>query len=42
VDSKWLIVQVVTQKGGNDKLDAMISSIGVVSHHLQSILSVIE
>ena len=42
MDSNWLFVQVVTQKGCNDKLDAMIGWIGVVSHHLRSILSAIE
>ena len=33
MDPKWLFVQVVTQKGGNDKVDVMIGWIGVVSHH---------
>ena len=42
VDSKWLIVKVVVQKGCSDRWEAMIGHIGVVSHHLWSLLGVIE
>jgi len=42
VDPKWLIKKVATQKGHNYKSNAMIGWIGVVSHHLQSLLDVIE
>ena len=36
MDPKWLIVKSLAQKGCNDKWDA------IVSHHLQSLLGVIE
>ena len=35
-------MKVMAQKGCSDRWDALIGWIGVVSHHLQSLLGVIE
>ena len=42
VDSKRLIVKVAASKGCRDRWDAVIGWIGVVSHHLWSLLGAIE
>ena len=41
MDPKWLIGNVVAQKGHTARWDAMIGWIGVVSYHLRSILGAI-
>ena len=42
MDPKWLIVKLVVLKGCNGTWDAVRGWIGVVSHHLRSLLSNIE
>ena len=42
MDPKWLIINVVAQKGCNGRADVVIGWIGLVSHHLGSFLGVIE
>ena len=42
VDPKWLIGKMVAQKGRIARRDAMIGWIGVVSHHLRSLLGAIK
>ena len=42
VDLKWLIGKVMARKGHTTKWDAMIGRIGVVSHHLPSLLGAIK
>ena len=42
MDLKWQIGKVVARKGRTARWDAMIGRIGVVSHHLQSLLGVIK
>ena len=39
---KWLIGKVVARKGCIARWDAMIGQIGVVSHHMRSLLGAIE
>ena len=42
MDPKWLIENVVAQKGHIARWDAMIGWIGFVSHHLRSLLDAIK
>ena len=41
-DPKWLIRKVVARKGRTARWDAMIGRIGIVSHHLRSLLGAIK
>ena len=41
-DPKWLNGKMVVRKGRTARWDAMIDRIGVVSHHLQSLLDAIK
>ena len=41
-DPKWLFGKVVARKGRTTRCDAMIGWIGVVSHHLRSLLGAIK
>ena len=42
MDPKWLSIKVFAYKGCNDRWDAVIGQIGVVSDHLRSLFGVIE
>ena len=42
MDPKWLNIKVVACKGCSDRPDAMIGWIGHISHHLRSLLGVLE
>ena len=42
VDPNWLTVKVMTWKGCSDRLDTTIDQLGLVSHHLGSLLGVNE
>ena len=40
-DSKWLIEKVLAREERTARWDAMIGQIGVISHHLRSLLGAI-
>ena len=42
MDPNWLYIKVVARKGCSDRSDTMIGRIVHVSHHLGSLLGVIE
>ena len=42
MDPKWLNIKSVAQEGCNDRHDAMIGHIGLVSQNLGSLLGAIE
>ena len=41
MDPKWLVVKVLVRKGCTNRWDVVIERIGVVSHHLRSLLGAI-
>ena len=42
MDPKWLVVKVMAHKGCNGRWVVVKDHIGVVSHHLSSLLGAIE